>query len=211
MANLVKISEICPSFLPITERRYRQLSDDGIVPKPDKGMVDLMPAIKGYIDYQDRRLKGEGHASHADEKARLTRLSADKKELDLQRARGELIPTDDAMSLWSGVVTLIKSRLDALPRKTAPLLFGCEKIAELQDVLEKEIDSVERELSEPDLAAIARSVYAKRDREDHEGDERGHVAAKAKGQADRKRVGGSKQGAKSGGKRRVRKVENSKG
>ncbi len=203
MANPVKIGAICPSLLGITERRYRQLAGEGVVSKPEKGTVDLLIAIREYIAHLHRRLEGLGGTTLTDERTRLTRISADRKELELRIQKGELLETREAMRIWSGIVATFASRLDAFPRKTAPLLFGCGRIAEMQDVLEKEIHGIKGELSEPDLEAIARA--AARD------DPGGPPAPAAQAKTDRKRVGGSKPGAESRGQRRVRKVAHPKG
>ena len=72
---------------------------------------------------------------------------------------GELLHTADAMQAWSGVINLFKTRLASIPRKTAPLILGVEKVTEIQGVLEDEINSVLFELSEPDLKAIAKKAF----------------------------------------------------
>lgn len=206
MANLVKINDICPAILKITSRRYRQLADENLVPKPEKGQVDLMPAIRDYIEYLHQRLQGAGSTSLTDERTRLTKIQADRKELELLKLQGELLPVREAMAAWSAVILTMKMRLQGFSRKLAPIVFGCNKETEIQELLQREIDEICKELAEPDLQEIA--VKAGIVAAGHEG---GAKTPSSKAEADRKRVGRSKQVPQSGSKRGTREVVHGKG
>lgn len=88
MANMVKLDDICPAILGITSRRYRQLAGDGHVPRPEKGSVDLMPAIRDYIKYLQERLRGSGSLSLTDERTRLTKIRLTGKRSSCSRPEG---------------------------------------------------------------------------------------------------------------------------
>ena len=206
MANMVKINDICPSFLKITSRRYRQLAEEGHVPKPEKGLADLMPATRDYIEYLHQRLQGSGSMSLTDERTRLTKIQADRKEIELLKTKGELLPVLEAMALWSAVIMTMKTRLLGSPRKLAPILYGCAKETEIQEILQREIDEICKELAEPDLREIA--VKSGITTVHPEGSSK---ASPSKPKAVNKRVGRSKQDAKSGSKRGTRKVVHGKG
>jgi phage terminase Nu1 subunit (DNA packaging protein) len=88
------------------------------------------------------------------QKIRLTRINADRKELELARARGELIPTAEAKKLWGAVIINFTRKLETLPRKLPPLAFG-RTAAEIEAITTKLIYEVRLELSDPDLAQVA--------------------------------------------------------
>jgi phage terminase Nu1 subunit (DNA packaging protein) len=206
MANMVKVQDVCHAFIPITPRRYRQLAEEGHVPKPEKGMVDLLPTLRDYIAYQHQRLQGSGSLSLTDERTRLTKIQADRKEIELLKTKGELLPVRDTMAVWSAVIITMKTRLLGFPRKMAPIVYGCAKETEIQELLQREIDEICNELAEPDLRDIAlragvAPVYPGG----------GSQPLQGKSKADRKRVGRSEPGAKPGGKRGTREVVHSKG
>jgi hypothetical protein len=205
MANMVRLNDICPAILGITSRRYRQLAEEGHVPKPEKGQVDLMPAIREYIGYLQERLRGSGSLSLTDERTRLTKIQADRKEIELLKARGELIPVQDALKVWGAIVMAMKTKIQAAPRKLAPIVFGCTKETEIQEILERNSDEICSELSEPDLRYIAVNAGLAAGRA-----EGSPAPAQTKTTAKRQRVGGPKQSAQSGGKRGTRKVVHGK-
>jgi len=192
MANMVKVQDVCHAFIPITPRRYRQLAEEGHVPKPEKGMVDLLPALRDYIAYQHQRLQGSGSLSLTDERTRLTKIQADRKEIELLRTKGELLPVQEAMAVWSAVIITMKTRLLGFPRKMAPVVYGCAKETEIQELLQREIDEICNELADPDLQELAlRTGDAAAHRQGGDGTSEG------KGKADRKRVGRPEPGPQS--------------
>lgn len=206
MANEVEISIVAENHFGITVRRYRQLAKEGVVPAVVKGKVDFVQAAKGLIEYYRKLAAGSGDLSLTDERTRLTRIQADRKEIELLKALGELLPVQEAMKAWSAVIMTMKTRLQGSPRKLAPILFGCTKETEIQEILQREIDEICRELAEPDLKEISIKAGISSSRP-----ERGSKPSSSKAKADRKRVGRSKPGIESGGKRRARKVVHGKG
>jgi hypothetical protein len=88
------------------------------------------------------------------QKIRLTRINADRKQMELERARGELIETDKAMKQWGVVLTNFIRGLESLSRKLPPLVYGLEP-AEVQAVVAKMVHDIRDELSNPDLLEVA--------------------------------------------------------
>ena len=88
------------------------------------------------------------------QKIRLTRINADRKQMEMERARGELIETDKAMKQWGVVLTNFIRGLESLSRKLPPLVYGLEP-AEVQAVVAKMVHDIRDELSNPDLLETA--------------------------------------------------------
>lgn len=169
--------------LDITERHVLRLMQEGVLPKSD----DPKQITRAYVRHL-RESKG-GKADLIEERTRLTRIQADRKELELKVAQGKLIDVDIAMSLWGMVVQAIRSKLLALPSKQAPLMLGCNSLSELQDVGEKQVNEVLEELGNPDLKKYSQMLGT-------------HSAnlpnAKASSKVKSKRMGRSKKSPKRG-------------
>lgn len=88
----------------------------------------------------------------------MTRISADRKELALEQERGEVINTEEAMKIWAGILVSFKKRMQAVPRKMSPMVFGSSKVTEIQEIMEKEVTAILNELSEPNLISIAKAA-----------------------------------------------------
>ena len=188
--------------LKMKSRRYRTLAEEGKVPKLAKGgkVTDPMAAMTALACYYQKLAEGNGSLSLTDERTRLTRINADKKELELEKARGELLDTAFAQKMWGGVLENIVKKIDIIPAKLPPLAFGLS-IPEIKAVTERMIFEVKNEMSNPDLESIARTTSNK-------------GAAKFNtGAPDlkRKRVGRQKPDAKPGSKRGARKVVHGEG
>jgi phage terminase Nu1 subunit (DNA packaging protein) len=95
------------------------------------------------------------------QRARLVRLQADRKEIELLRTKGALLPVQEALTVWSAVIITMKTRLLAFPRKMAPIVCGCSRETEIEELLRREIDQICNELAEPDLEDLAVKSAAK--------------------------------------------------
>jgi len=183
-SNEVELLKVAQPIFGITDRRYRQMADEDIVPRVEKGKIDFVSATKALIDYYRRLSEGQGSFSLTDERTRLTRINADRKELDLKIVQGELIHVDIAMQQWGQVVMTIRSKLLAIPTKLSPLVLGCQNLPEIKETIERSIHEVMSELANPNLKHYARAKL---------GGDRPHSRdAQASEKAKGKRVGGRK-------------------
>lgn len=82
------------------------------------------------------------------EEARLTKLRADKLELDIAEQTARLIDADVVRNSWVRIVTLVKTRLLQIPSATAPLLAGETDTFEVQKRLDRSIREALESLSE---------------------------------------------------------------
>ena len=187
--------------LKMTSRRYRQIADEDKVPKVVKGKIkDPMAAMTMIAVYYQKLAEGSGSLSLTDERTRLTRINADRKQLELEKARGELLDTAFSQKMWAGVLENIVKKIDIIPAKLPPLAYGLS-IPEIKSLTERMIFEVKNEMSNPDLESIARTACNK------------GAAKLVAGQTDikRQRVGRQKPDAKPGSKRGARKVVHGEG
>ena len=140
-------------LLLISERRIYQLVNDGIIPKHERGRFELAPAVQGYIRFLQERQMG-GNASPTDyntEKARLTKLQADFKEIELAELKGNLIPLDLVVETWQGHIGNARAKLLAMPAKAAAQTIGMDEYLESEQFLTELINEALDELNNDGL------------------------------------------------------------
>jgi len=81
--------------------------------------------------------------------ARARKMEADAQlaELELLKAKRELVQSADVLKAWTDVLGAMRSKLLALPTKCAPLIATETDIAAIQDIVEKQIHEALEELS----------------------------------------------------------------
>jgi len=203
MANpvlMVELTKVADAVFGIGWRRYRQLATDGVTPPVKAGKIDLIEASRTLIEYYRKRAEAGGSLSLTDERTRLTRINADRKQLELEKMRGETIDTERAQQVWAAVMQNVVNKLELLPAKLPPMAYGLT-IPEIKALVEKMLYEVRNEIANPDLQELARMASGKRASK--------HGSSKANFK--RERLGGRKPGAKSGVKRGARKVVHGKG
>jgi phage terminase Nu1 subunit (DNA packaging protein) len=137
-------------LLLLTDRRVQQLVKDGVIPKTEHGRYELAPAVQGYIRYLQDRTVGNA-AAPADyhlEKSRLTRLQADKAEMEVMELSGELVKVEDVVSEWESQLMDMKGKLLSIPSKLATLISEIDNPAEAQDLMDTYIRESLQELSD---------------------------------------------------------------
>lgn len=87
-----------------------------------------------YVDYNRARAKREMH-------------NAKIAEYEERRMAGELVEAVKADRATEVLVTNAKSRLLSIPSKAAPMLAGMESIAEIEEILRREIYEALEELA----------------------------------------------------------------
>ena len=161
MANEVNLEIASREIFGITSRQYRKHAHEDGAPIVIGGKVNLIQACKWLINYYRAMAKGQGSLSLTDERTRLTKINADRKELRLKEEKGELINTMEAMGAWGIVCQTIRSKVLSMPSKLAPLILGVKTIPEIKEITEKFIREVLTEIANPDLIKIAKMASDK--------------------------------------------------
>lgn len=145
-----KLSESCG----VSAVTIYEWAKKGIISAPVDGSWDWpdvnIAALKHF-----REKKNNLPSSLADERTRLTRLNADRRALENEKARGDAIETVKAMKLWSVVMMNIRNKLEIIPAKLPPLVFGLT-IPEIKAAVEKMLFEVRSEIANPDLRELAK-------------------------------------------------------
>ena len=131
-------------LLMLTERRVQQLAKDGIIPKSERGRYELGPSVQGYIRFlQDRNVTAGSNQQpidYAAEKARKLKAERQKIELELQRARGDLVPLRQLERALANTFAELKTNMRTVPSRVATALIGEESETRIKQVILAEID-----------------------------------------------------------------------
>lgn len=138
-------SRIVAEWLGVSERRVRQLRDEGVLWEARPGFYDLRAAVARYITYLRK-----GSSDLNDERAALTKAKREAAQMENRVRRGELL---EAREIEAGLQTAllnIRSRFLALPAKLSGSLAakGGNQVA-IFDELKEAIHETLEELSDP--------------------------------------------------------------
>ena len=138
-------SKAVAQWLGLTERRVRQLRDDGVIKEIQPGIYDLHSTVLKYISY----LRGVGEVSLQTERMKLTAEKRKAAEMDNKLRSGGLHNGEDIERAIKTVNFNVRSRLLVIPAKLAPKLKETTlSQAEIFDMLKEEIEEALRELAE---------------------------------------------------------------
>ena len=127
------------------------------------------------------------------ERARLAKEQADKNALDNAERRGELISVETIKQLWGGFYIAVRNGVLALPTKVAAELATMTDANRIRDRLTTELYQI--------LSAIAAYRPGTGSADSGATDNAGRGDTESAARVNGKRVGGSKQKAKSGKQR----------
>ena len=84
---------------------------------------------------RNRGLETDGNLDLSQERAKLTKLQAEKATLELEQQRGNLIPMELVIEGWQGLLANARAKLLALPPKVAAQVLGMESYVEVEHVI----------------------------------------------------------------------------
>lgn len=138
-------SKVVAQWLCLTERRVRQLRDEGVIVEARPGLYELQPTVARYITY----IGGAGKETLANERMKLTRAKREAAELENELRKGEVHRTEDIERGIKSMFLNIRSRFLALPAKLSPTLatMGGNQTG-IFDELKQAIDEILEEMSD---------------------------------------------------------------
>jgi len=76
-----------------------------------------------------------GKLDYTQERAKLTKLQAEKVKLELEQQHGKFLPLEMVILAWRGQVANARAKLLALPPKLASQVLGMESYVEVEQVV----------------------------------------------------------------------------
>lgn len=126
---LVNVEKVAQA-LNISPRQVQRLVDQGM-PRESRGRYDLAKCLLWYVRYLQSELERRGGGLNGSDESnlrgvrtRLLQAQAEREELELARARGELVTVESFYRQLSDAFMTVRERLLNLPSKVAPDLEG---------------------------------------------------------------------------------------
>lgn len=139
----------------LSDRRVRQLAEEGIIVRAAKGRYKLVDSVKNYILSLKLAAEGnnvdnpDGELDIDEEKALHERVKRHISELKLQTMKGELHKGEDVEKVMVDMLTSFKTRILNIPSKVAPVLEDRDT-AYIKDRLTMEVTEALEELKDYD-------------------------------------------------------------
>lgn len=173
--SVVVTSTLLADLFGLTERRIRQLAEEGIIVKVKRGRYDLSTSIRNYIIHlkTNNDLKEDKSDKEIDydmEHALLERAKREKVELELAAMRGQVHHSEDVERIMNDMLSNFRSKLLALPTKASPMLIARDDIGSIQEILHNQILEVLQELSEYNPEDFYNDKYVDIEDDELEGD-----------------------------------------
>ena len=139
-------SKVVAQWLGLTDRRVRQLRDEGVLQEAAPGLYDLRSTVAAYLNYLRN---GSGKVNLNEERAGLTKAKREAAEMENALRLGQLHRTEDIEAGLKTVFLNVRGRFLALPAKLSPTLvsLGGDQTA-IFDTLKGAIDEALEELSD---------------------------------------------------------------
>ena len=147
MATVKELAE----HLDLSTVRINDLFNENVLQKSGKRSgIDINENRVRYIRHLRSLARGKKLESGdlQEERTRLTKVQADKAELELEELETVLIAAEDVESVWSDYISNIRSKLLSLPSKLGHLVQATESYAEAEQILKEAMYEVLEELSE---------------------------------------------------------------
>lgn len=126
--SLTVSAAVLGNIFGVTDRRIRQMAEEGIIVRAAKGRYNLVDSLKNYIlslklavDSNDSD-NPDGELNFEEEKAIHERVKRHISEMKLQTMKGELHKADDVRHVMTDMLSSFKTRMMNIPAKVAPVL-----------------------------------------------------------------------------------------
>ncbi len=129
---------VIAKLLDLSVRRVYQLTNEGVIPKAEKGRYELVPAVQGYIRYlRDRAVGADALPDEAARasRARLIKAQAEAQEMENAKVRGELVPIDPVERAVTALLGVVRNRILAIETKLPMRVLGCNSLPEIQAIV----------------------------------------------------------------------------
>ena len=149
MKYLITTNEIAEIF-SLSERRIQQLTKEGVLKNTSRGKYNLKESIKDFIKYKIELSRSKYSSCEIDiseARRRKEVAEAELKEIELKKTKEELVSEEEVIENWIKLLSIVKTRLLAMPNKLAPMLIGVESIGEIKEYLSNEVIAALNEMA----------------------------------------------------------------
>lgn len=162
--SLTVSAAVLGNIFGVTDRRIRQMAEEGIIVRAAKGRYNLVDSLKNYIlslklavDSNDSD-NPDGELNFEEEKALHERVKRHISEMKLQTMKGELHKADDVRHVMTDMLSSFKTRMMNIPAKVAPVLEDRDA-GYIKERLTSEVTEVLNELKDYNPADFYSDEY----------------------------------------------------
>lgn len=169
--SLTVSAAVLGNIFGVTDRRIRQMAEEGIIVRVAKGRYNLVESVKNYILSLKLAVDSagsdnpDGELNIEEEKALHERVKRHISELKLQTMKGELHKAEDVRRVMTDMLSSFKTRLMNVPAKVAPVLEDRDA-GYIKDRLTAEVTEVLNELKDYDPADFYSDEYVEGEDDD---------------------------------------------
>ncbi len=156
---------VLSKMLGISDRRIRQLADEGVIIRVSQGRYNLEKSIKGYVlnlkiaNSSKEQLRLDDELDLEKEKAKHERVKRQMAEMKLSLMRGRMHKSEDVEAVMTDMLANFKARCLNLPAKLTPQLVSRDDKGYIMSLLNDEINQALQELAEYDPAEFYSDDY----------------------------------------------------
>jgi terminase small subunit / prophage DNA-packing protein len=143
----------------VSQPTVSELCQRGIIPRDDKGKLDLDEARLAYCAHLRSVASGRSGNIEVDlditeQRARKAKEEADKLEMQNAQLRGELLAREDVDAAVVSAFARVRARLIGVPSKVAPLVVVMDNPAEIEGSIRKAIYEALKELADTSVTDL---------------------------------------------------------
>lgn len=169
--NITVSADVIAKICSISERRVRQIAEEGIFIRASKGRYKLMESLKSYIislkvAADSRNMENtDGDLDLDEERAMHERVKRHMSELKLQTMKGELHKSEMVKDVMMDMLSRFRTKILALPAKISPKLED-RKTPFIKELLMQEMTECLNELKDYNAGDFYDGDYLDIDEED---------------------------------------------
>ncbi|MCI9357251.1 MAG: hypothetical protein HFH59_06840 [Lachnospiraceae bacterium] len=162
--SITVASAVLEKIFSVSDRRIRQMAEEGIIIRAAKGRYKMVESLRNYILSLKLAAEGvnieqiDGEIDLGEEKAIHERVKRHISELKLQTMKGELHKAEDVEMVMMDMLAAFRTRVMSIPSKAAPVLENRDA-AYIKDRLTGEVIEALNELKDYDPKAFYSDEY----------------------------------------------------
>lgn len=163
--SLTVSAAVLGNIFGVTDRRIRQMAEEGIIVRVAKGRYNLVESVKNYILSLKLAVDSagndnpDGELNFEEEKALHERVKRHISEMKLQTMKGELHKAENVKRVMTDMLSAFKTRVLNIPAKVAPILEDRDA-GYIKERLTAEVTETLNELKDYDPADFYSDEYA---------------------------------------------------
>lgn len=142
-------------LLGLSERRIRQLAERGVLDRTPRGHYVLADAIAAYAGFLRQGADAAGGTpageDYATARARHESAKATMAEIELAKARGEVVPIEDVERAWSRAFAELRTNILNVPGRAFRQLVGETNEQRFKGALRAELSAALEATAQADM------------------------------------------------------------